>query len=148
MALATSTWLMIGSAAMSAIGSMQQGAAQNKQAKFQAAVSNQQAARTREISKAEASDFRRDQQRRMARARAVAGASGIDPSSGSALLGSSDFASEVELQARRIRAGGETEAGRLDQHAELTRMAGRSAKRGGLFRAGGTLLSAAGQTFG
>ena len=75
------------------------------------------------------------------------GASGVDPATGSPLLVSEDIAGEVELQAQRIRAGGEVRATRLEQQAQLSRLQGRQAQTGGFLRAGSLLLSGAGRTF-
>ena len=140
MAIASSTALLI-AGGLGAASSLSQGIAANRQAKFEAAVGRQQATREREISAAEEDDFRRRQSAFLAERRAALGGSGVDVGSGTPLLSSEDFAAEVELQARRIRAGGETRATRLEQQASLTRAAGRSARSRGLFRAGSSLLS-------
>ncbi len=97
---------------------------------------------------ADEEDFRRKQSFILAARRAALGAAGVDPSSGSPLLVSEDFAGEVELQALRIRSGGETTATRLEQQAVLQRFTGRAARRQGFVRGGGLLLSGAGKAFG
>ena len=140
MAIASTTALLT-AAGLSAAGSLSQGIAANRQARFESAVTRQQAARELEISAAEETDFRRRQSAFLAERRAAMGGSGIDVSTGSPLLSSEDFAAEVELNARRIRSGGQTRATRLEQQANLTRSAGRSAMTRGLFRAGSSLLS-------
>lgn len=140
MPLATSTILLI-SAGVAAFGSLQQAEAVSDQAKFSASVSLQQAQREREIAAAEEADFRSAQSREMGSRRARMGARGVEQATGSNLLATGDFAAEVELQALRIRAGGDTRAQRLEQEAKLTRKAGRAARQRGLFRAGASLLT-------
>jgi len=144
MAIASSTALLI-AAGLGAAGSIQQGQAAKAQSKFQAAINDQQAARERLISAGEEQDFRRQQSALLAERRAAMGKSGIDIGKGTPLLAASDFAAETELQAQRIRAGGETQATRLEQQAALTRAGGRAAQQRGLFRAGSTLLSGYGE---
>jgi len=140
MAIASTTLALIAAAAAAA-GSIQQGQAIKAQSKFQAAVNEQQAARERLVSAGEEQDFRRQQSALLAERRAALGKSGIDIGKGTSLLAASGFAAETELQAQRIRAGGETQASRLEQQAVLTRAGGRAAQQQGLFRAGSSLLS-------
>ena len=64
------------------------------------------------------------------------------------MLVSEDFAGEVELQALRIRSGGEVRATRLEQQAQLTRFKGRQARTAGFIRGGALLVSGAGKFFG
>ena len=139
---------ILGGALVSAMGEAAQGQAAKGQAKFEAAVQQQQATRERQVAAGEERDFRRSQSALLARRRAVLGASGIDLSSGSPLLATSDFAREAELQAQRIRAGGATRATRLEQQAQLTKAAGVGAVEGSYLRAGSSLLSGAGRAFG
>ncbi len=142
------TYATIASAAISAIGAIQSGRAAQAQADTQAAIDRQRADREREAAGIEADEFRRDQHRLMARRRAELGATGVEPGEGSPLLVSEDFAAESELQALRLRAGGETRATRLEQGASLTQASGRQAKRAGFTRGGALLLSGVGTAFG
>ena len=144
----TSTAALLTAAGLSAAGSISQGRAAKKQAQFEAGISEQQAQREREISAAEEGDFRKKQSAILAERRAALGGAGVQLSTGTPLLASEDFAAEVELQARRIRSGGQTRATRLEQEAALRRAAGRNAQTQGLFRAGSSLLSGYGQAFG
>lgn len=137
----------VAGAAISAVGAVQQGRAANTQAKFQSEVLQQQAQRDREKAAADETAFRRNQSRVLASRRAALGASGVDQATGSPLLVSEDFASEVELQARRIRSGGELQATRAEQQAGLQRFAGKAAQRGGFVRGGSLLISGAGKAF-
>ena len=147
MAIATSTAILT-AAALAAAGSYSQGQAAKKQAQFAANVDEQQATREREIAVAEEGDFRKRQSAILAQRRAALGGSGIQQGTGTPLLGSEDFAAEVELQARRIKAGGQIRATRLEQEASLRRAGGRAAMTQGLFRAGSSLLSGYGQAYG
>jgi len=146
-ALPLTAKLILAASALSAVSSISQGRAANKQAEFTAAVGRQHADRTRQISASEEEDFRRRQAQAFGEMRAARGVSGTESGTGSSLLSSQDFAAETELQARRIRAGGETQATRLEQQAELTRRVGRSLQRRGLLRAGASLLSGAAEAF-
>jgi hypothetical protein len=140
MAIASST-LALMAAGASAIGAISQGQAAAKQAKFQSAVQRQQAARERQIAESEERDFRKKQSANIAQRRAELGGAGIRSTTGTPLLATEDFLSEAELQAQRIRQGGEVSATRLEQQADLTKAAGKSAQQRGMFRAGSSLLS-------
>ena len=138
---------LIAGAAVSAVGTIQQGQAAKQQGKLQAQVLTQQATSERAQAAGREEDFRRTQSRVAAARRAALGGSGVDPSTGSPLLVSEDFAGEVELQAQRIRAGGEVRGTRLEQQANLQRLAGSQAQTAGFLRSGSLLLSGAGRTF-
>lgn len=152
MAIATTTALTISAiaaaagAAVSAVGAIRQGQAAKHQASYSAAVQEQQAEQERRVAAAKERDFRRQQSAEMARRRAVLGTTGVETSTGSPLLQAEDFAAEIELHARRIRAGGEVSATRLEQQAELERAAGKSAATAGYISAGGSLLQGIGRT--
>ena len=138
---------LIAGAAVSAVGAIKQGQAGKQQGDLQARILTQQATSEREQAAGREEDFRRNQSRMMASRRAALGASGVDPATGSPLLVSEDIAGEVELQAQRIRAGGEVRATRLEQQAQLSRLQGRQEQTGGFLRGGSLLLSGAGRTF-
>ena len=147
MAIATSTMLALGAVGLAAGGAVAGGIDADKQAKFTAADQRQQADREREITSMNEDDFRRQQSRVASANRAAMGQSGVDQSSGSPLLAMSDFEAETELNALRIRAGGQTQAQRLDEQSVLTAAAGKSAKNRGFIRAGSSLLSGGAKTF-
>ncbi len=140
MALSAATIAMI-AAGVTAAGAVSQAQDVKQQTKFQSRVQEQQADQERLIASLAEGDFRKRQSALFAEARAGFGKSGVEMGSGSPLLASEDFAAETELQAGRIRAGGEMQATRLEQQAELTRRAGRTAQRQGYYRAGSSLLS-------
>jgi hypothetical protein len=147
MAIATSTMLLMGAAGVAAAGAIGGGIDADRKASFEASEQRQRAEREREIAGISEEDFRKQQSRIAAESRAAGGASGVDQSTGSALLAASDFEAESELNALRIRAGGETQSQRLDEQADLTRAAGKSAKTRGFVRAGSSLLSGGANTF-
>lgn len=134
----------IAGAALSAYGSVQQGKAAQEAANFEAAINLQQADRERQLAEAAEADFRKDQSRLLAQRRAVLGASGVESTTGSPLLVSEDFVGEVELEALRIRNGGEVSATRLEQQAILTQSGGANAASAANLRAGASLLQGIG----
>lgn len=140
--------LIVAAAVIAAGAAVHQGVQASKAAKTQAKVQRQQAKRSRQEAASAEDDFRRQQSRVLAARRAALGASGVDPSTGSPLLVSEDFAGETELQALRIRSGGELRATRLEQQAGLTRFAGRTARTQSFLRGGSLLLSGSGRAFG
>lgn len=145
--VSTFTVLSAVGTALSALSSIQQGQAAQAQADTQAAILRQQAERDRQQAASDEEDFRRRQSRVLAARRAGLGASGAEPGVGSPLLVSEDFAGEVELQALRIRSGGELRATRAEQQADLQRLRGRAARTSGFTRGGALLLSGAGKAF-
>lgn len=145
MALATSTVLGLIAAGAMAAGQVQQGKAEQKQLDFQARVADQQAASDRQISADTERDFRKSQSARLAEIRA--GMTGTDTSTGTPLMALSDYEAETELNALRIRSGGEIQSRRLQEQAGFMRSAGRTAKQGGYYRAGSSLLSGVGNSF-
>lgn len=147
-ALAIAAGASVAAAGVGAIGAIQSGQAAKAQGDFQSAVMLQQADRERQDAAARETDFRAQQSRALASRRAALGASGIDPSQGSPLLTDQDFAGETELQALRIRSGGDVAATRLQQSAALQRFAGQNAVTSSYFRAGSSLLGGAGSAFG
>lgn len=147
MAALSTTALMV-AGGLGLVSGISEGNAARKQADFRAMVNDQKAASERKVSAEEEKDFRRVQSANFAERRAAMGASGVEAGTGTPLLTSEDFAAEVELQAQRIRSGGETRASRLEQEAELTRAAGKAAQRRGIVRGGSSLLGSYAKAFG
>lgn len=146
--MAAASSFALGLGALGAFGAISEGQDARRQANFIARVNEQQAYRERQISAEEERDFRKNASATLAERRAALGAAGVQLSTGSPLLASEDFAAETELQALRIRRGGETRASRLEQEAAMSRRAGRSARRRSFFRAGSSLLSGGAGLFG
>lgn len=139
-----STIATIGGAAISAVGAIRQGNAARAQSDLQSQVLQQQATSERGQAAANEEDFRRNQSRVLAARRAALGASGIDQSTGSPLLVAEDFAGETELQALRVRTGGEIRATRAEQQAQLQRFTGKQAQTAGFIRGGSLLVGGIG----
>lgn len=78
---------------------LRQAEQQNRIAKFRAAVQNQAADRARQEAAAQAARIRRQRSREAGHLRARLASSGIDPSSGSALLSLETFSGDSELEA-------------------------------------------------
>jgi hypothetical protein len=146
MAFATTTLATIGAVAsvagagIAAVGAIQQGAAQQKAFAFQAAVQRQQAERERQIAAAEESKLRSQQSAILASRRARLSAAGVDPSLGTALLGTEAAAGRAELDALMVRAGGLTRENALLNEANISQFRGASARQSSFLSAGSTLL--------
>lgn len=147
MPFTTTTALMLGATAVSAAGAVGSGMAEKNRSDFSAAEQVQNAIRGKEISDLEAEDFLKAASRTAADSRAAGGGSGTVLNTGSNLLAQQDHAAEVENQARRIRAGGQTELQRGIEQSRLTKSAGSAAQTRGFARAGSSLLSGASKVF-
>ena len=141
------TTALILATVVSTAGAIQGGIAAKKQADLQARILGEQAKSEEQLAIENEALFRRQQSRVLASRQAGLGAAGVDPSTGSPLAVSEDFAGEVELQAQRIRAGGDIRATRLEQQAQLERVSGRGLLTGGFLRGGSLLLTGAGKAF-
>ena len=146
MTLATAA--ILGGAGISALASASQGNAAKAESDFNAAMSRQQAMNAQQVARSNEQDFRRQQSRAAASRRAAMGASGVNIGTGSPLLVSSDLEREVELQAQRIRHGGQVASTRLEQQAQLQQQAGRNLQSAGYLRAGSSLLTGYARAYG
>ena len=117
----------IGSMAMSAIGSMQQGNSANAAAQYNAQVANNNAIAARQAAGEDERRMRRLTKQRMGSLRAS-----LD------LL--EDSAMQEELEALSIRHGGEIQAMGFENTANLERAKGKAAKTSGFSGAAGSLL--------
>jgi len=129
---------------VSAIGAIQGGKAERRQADYQSQILQQKAAQEQLTAQQEEEDYRRRQRHLLAEQRAVLGGSGVLLSEGTPLLLAADAASEIEYQALKVRRGGAIQATRLEQEAQLRRMSGKSAEKSGFMRAGAGLLTGLG----
>ena len=120
-----------------------QGQDAKKQADFQANVARQQAASERQAAQDQERDYRRSQSLRLSQIRADMGASGTDINTGTSLLAITDFERETELNALRIRSGGDISASRLSQLSGFYRSSAGNAQTAGWGRAGSALLTGA-----
>lgn len=130
-----------------AVSSIQQGQAAQQAANYQATVAQQQGEQAKQIATSQEEDYRRQQSRLMGAQRAAVGGSGATMA-GTPLLSAEDMMGEAELQALKIRYGGDIESARAKQQAELLRYQGKQAKQQSYTRAGASLLSGLGGTSG
>jgi len=137
-------FLALAGMALQAIGTIREGQAAEQRGKYQAAVLGQQAEQEENASALEESDFRRETSRRLASARAIAGATGTQLS-GSTIGVISDMAGEAEKQAMRIRSGGELAASRIRQQGTLAEWEGKETKKASYSRTGANLLKGSSQ---
>lgn len=135
--------LMLGSAALSAVGSIAGGQAQARASAYNAAQIENQGREEREAAGFAAADERRRTEGAQSQARSLLAASGVDLGFGTALLAQEDLASEDALRRERIRAGGERSMRRRQGQSAIERSSGQSARRAGFFGAGTSLLSGA-----
>lgn len=142
--LSTGAKIALGaSTAVSAAGTIASGRAAAAQAAHQAAIAAQQAEYERQLFASQERKNRRDNNALLARQRARLAASGVDLSSGSALLAQMDAGGQAELEARMIRTSGEAKASNLLASAQLARMRGAAEKQRAIFGAGTKLLDGA-----
>ncbi len=130
---------------LSAAAAISAGQAEANAAEFNADMAQQQAERERQIADREAKDYRRSQSRLLAASRARRAGSGVT-SQGSPLLVDEATAAEIELGAQDILSSGANKAYGYQSEAALSRARASSARTGSYLKAGGTLLTAAGQT--
>lgn len=132
----------IGSTALSVIGGIQQGQAEEARLEAQAKIDEREAKREEAEAGRVSREKRREglllQSQQIARAAATGGAS--DPSVVSTIA---DVEAETGLQAGRIEAAGAQTAQDLRYGAQLKRQQGKSARRAGYTRAIGTTLTGA-----
>ena len=128
--------------------SAEQGRTEAQEREFQGLLQEQSAERERRISVQDELGFRTAQGALVGDRRAGLGASGVDPTTGSPVDVAGDLAAEIELQALRIRQGGQVRASRLEQEALLLNRSGKAAFKRGQARAGSSLLSGASGFFG
>lgn len=140
-------WPLIVAAVLGAVGSISGGRQQDKVAKHNAAVSEQNALFADRKAEFEADRHREGIRRVLSSQRAAIGKSGVDVS-GSAALALEETARAGELDALAIRYGGDIESARARSEAQVERAVGESAKTAGAIRGGTTLLTTGSKFFG
>lgn len=130
------------STAVGVYSAYSQGQAQQKAAKYNAKVAQNQAEMARNAAAVREQQHRENVRRLSATQRANAGMSGVT-TEGSPLLVMADTLEQAELDAQRIRYGGEVSATGFESQARLSRFQGDQASRAGMIGAGSTLLSGA-----
>lgn len=153
MAIATSTALLIAAGAtlvgggVAAYSSYQSGQATKRLMNYNAELANQDAMVRERDGRILANAQRLQNQRLLARQRALYAKGGVDMT-GTPLLVQAEQAGQLEMAALEVERQGSIEAGRFRQQAVLDRMQGKAAARAGSLNAVGTILQGSGQAFG
>jgi hypothetical protein len=134
--------LMIAAAVMQAVGSISGGQAADKAARRNGALLDEQAAETRRATTNRENLTRDRSARAMADQRSALLANGVDPTSGTALIGSGQSAQDAEMDALTLRYEGLMQARGQNMEADNVRYQGKAAKRQAYFSAAASLLSA------
>ena len=134
-------------AGVSAYAQSEQAAAQERQAKYNRKVAENQAQAATNAALVSEDIQREHDQRILAQQRALVGGAGLT-TEGSELLVMIDSAKQAELDAVRVRYGGELQAGGLEDQAALFGFSGRQARRAGQIAVGTTLLTGASSAYG
>jgi hypothetical protein len=129
---------------LSAYSSYQEGKAAKREAEYNAALSDQEAAARIAQGKEEEKLHREDLKRLMARQYVLYAKAGVDPTSDSPLLVAAYTMKEGEKEAIKIRQQAKYDAGMLRARGGITRYAGSQAYSAGMVRSGSTLLSGLG----
>ena len=130
------------SAGIGAYAASESAAAAERQSKYNKRLAENQAQAAKNAA-AVAEDTQREHDRRiLAQQRALVGGAGLS-TEGSALLVMIDSAKQAELDAVRVRYGGELQAGGLEDQAGLFGASAREARRAGAVGVGTTLLTGA-----
>jgi len=139
---AAAPYFAAGSAAIGAIGAINQGRASNQAAQAQAAHYKAQAERERQLGLVNQQRLSKENEALAGRQRALLAGQGRDIGSGSALLVQSDLAEEGAYNEQLALANAEDAAYGKKAQAALELAEGRGAKTAGYFKAGTTLLTA------
>lgn len=131
--------LALAGGGIGAYASLRAGKAQEKMAKYNAAVAMREAAAAKEAAAYEEKQQRRQTEKLLSKQRAAYAKAGVQ-FTGSPLLVMEETAAEAELDALAIRRGGEIAAGRAISQAALDRMRGKQFRRAGRIGAVTSLL--------
>ena len=146
--LIISAIIAVAGAMFSAYGAIQQGQAASDVAKYNAEVAEQEAQAARNKAAYEEGLYRDNAEKLKARQRMSFLASGVDISEGTPLLSLGESAANIEMDAMAIRYGGEAEAIKAKQAAQLYGMKGKQAVQASYFQAGSSLMTGAAQATG
>lgn len=134
--------LQIGSALISAGGSVAAGQAQQNAYNANAKLEEQQGEIARNQSFSSAQQVWQKVQKTIGGQRAAYGAAGVDPNSGSPLEVMAETARNGELSRLATLYQGVTQQQTADTQAALDRYSGKAAKKAGMIQAGTTVLTA------
>lgn len=139
----TAAVVTVVAAAASAAAAVKQGQDQNKLAGYNAAVDTNNAIGAAQESAAESNRAETSHRRLLATARATAGASGVDPDSGSPLEVVADLAGQAKLDEELARWQGKQRSAGFAQQAVVDRYTGGIARQTGYMNAATTVLQTA-----
>lgn len=136
-------WMAVASAAMQAIGTITQGNMADKVGTYNANVLNQQANTVMQAAGTREGMLRERNRQALASQRAAMAANGVDPTSGSALVGTEQQMRDADLDALQVRYEGVLQSKGLHDQANLALWEGKAAKKQSRFTAVSSLLSSA-----
>lgn len=139
---AITTAAMVGTAAVGAASALSAGNQQSAMHKYNAAVQNNNALSAERAGAAEADRMDRQHRQQIASGVAAAGASGVDPNSGSPLEVVADLAGQAKLDEELVRWQARERARGFAAQAATDTMQARMAKTAGYMNAGSSILSA------
>ena len=142
------TMLLVASAAVGAVGAIQQGKAAKAAADFNATISMQNAEIARADAAMQAGQLDRENYLRLGSIRAAQGKSGGEAGQGSVLDVLGDVAAQGELEKQYALYQGEQRARGYQNTAALDTFSGKQAQKAGYLKAGTELLSGGAKAYG
>lgn len=133
---------MIAASVLQAVGSIAGGNAADRAGRRNGALLDEQAAETRRATVTRENLTRDRSARALSDQRAALLANGVDPASGTALIGVGQSAQDAEMDALTLRYEGLMQARGQNMEADNARYQGKAAKRQGYMSAAGSLLMA------
>jgi hypothetical protein len=133
---------MIAAGVLSAVSAITGGIAADRAGRRNGRLLDEQAMETRRATTNRENLTRDRSARTLADQRAALLANGVDPTSGTALIGSGQSAQDAEMDALTLRYEGLMQARGQNMEADNARYQGKAAKRQGMFSAAGSLLMA------
>lgn len=138
----------LASAAATAYAQHQQAQTQGKILKYQSQAAENQATSARQAAAIRAQQEQKRTDAIRARARANAGASGVETGEGSPLLVMLENARQAQYETELIKYGGEIQSAGFETEAKLRTFESRAVRRAGMIGAGTTLLAGVGNAAG
>ena len=133
---------MAAAAVMQAVGAITGGITADRAGRRNGQLLDEQARETRRATVDRENLTRERSARTLSDQRAALLASGVDPTSGTALIGVGQSAQDAEMDALTLRYEGLMQARTQNMEADNSRYQGKAAKRQGMFSAAGSLLMA------
>lgn len=140
-------WVAIASTAISALGSIKQGNAEQAAANYNAAQASADADANTAAAKVEAQRIRQQGAQQASSANASYGASGVEAGEGTALRVTSGIAGDAEQDAYATILNGVNGSNRMRAQAQADVISGKNAATAGHINAGSVLLSAGSKVY-